>query len=300
MRRAALLVVVAACGDGGAAPDAGPRADAAPIELPICDPSFDGVRAFNSRLLELLPPDQGRDVDGDGTIDNQIGQLAAAVNPAFADSITAGGITLLVLPGLTIPPPAAPTLISFFIPDAHDADDPPDPSNNLTDGEFLLSQSTFNASCQPRRTMTVEQNATSLSGAADLIDVPTPAGLAAVRAVALDAEIAPDGSLLTSWMTGAYTSCALDRLSYPGPVPGSVLRVIAGFMQPDVDLDGDGLEIIEAEGDTIVRCIDGPLAGATVIESASCACDPAIADGFSFAIRAEGVPARIVGTRALP
>ncbi len=80
---------------------------------------------------------------------------------------------------------------------------------------------------------------------------------------------------------------------------GTMLDMIAtgcGFLpqmlQPDTDIDGDGLETYhDTDGDgTIDRCIDGD---GTVIEGTSCTTDFRMADGYSFAWVLHGVRAHI-------
>lgn len=85
--------------------------------------------------------------------------------------------------------------------------------------------------------------------------------------------------------------------------PGAtMLDVIAGGcgllpLQPDVDLDGDGLETVLAEpGDGIISCTDGD--GTTVIEGADCGCDPRIADGYSITFELDLVGAVVNGPAA--
>lgn len=82
------------------------------------------------------------------------------------------------------------------------------------------------------------------------------------------------------------------------PLIGFTLNV--GPAQPDIDIDGDGIERFEATGGTlttaprITACIDG---NGTRIEGRNCVMDPRIADAFSAAFRNTGVWVRYVGTR---
>ena len=64
-------------------------------------------------------------------------------------------------------------------------------------------------------------------------------------------------------------------------------------LNPDVDLDGDGLErLLVDDSGYLVSCIDGDL---TVIEGRDCWQDEGMADGFSFVMGAVAVPAHLIG-----
>jgi hypothetical protein len=80
-----------------------------------------------------------------------------------------------------------------------------------------------------------------------------------------------------------------------------MVPLIGGFsvgpQQPDIDLDGDGLERYEAtmgSGSTapmITACIDGD---GTRVMGRTCVNDPRFADGFSAAFEHQGVWIRYV------
>jgi hypothetical protein len=84
--------------------------------------------------------------------------------------------------------------------------------------------------------------------------------------------------------------------SFSVPLLGSMM---IGPVQPDVDVDCDGLERINATpGDattapTIVSCVDGD---GTVIPGPMCWADPRIRDGYSSAFQVYGVFVHLVGT----
>ena len=63
--------------------------------------------------------------------------------------------------------------------------------------------------------------------------------------------------------------------------------------QPEIDVDGDGLEHIELDDQThIARCIDGD---GRVIEGADCLDDPGMVDGYVICLDFHAVPGHIVG-----
>jgi len=71
----------------------------------------------------------------------------------------------------------------------------------------------------------------------------------------------------------------------PGADPmaeGTLLDVLAvADVQPDVDVDGDGLEQVVASGSHVVACRDGD---GTMIAEADCHLDPRIADGYELTL----------------
>ncbi len=293
MRRALALIAVVACGGGDvAAPDAGP--DAPVVALPSCEPTFE--HAYIERRLQLEGAGLGRDIDGDGDIDNVLGLFASLFNANIQRAIDDGEfIGVFVLPGLVIPPPDEPVTFAGYWPLATDKDSPPDPTNNFDDGEFIVSLSSFDASCRPPPAVPIVQTGTALVGSANAPTLGT-FGLLDLRAGEFEAEVSEDGLAIAGRITGAFPSCGLDRAPAAGANPGSVLRNISAVLglQPDIDLDGDGLElIVSSDDDQIIGCIDGD---GTAIDSPTCACDPRIADGFSASAQIEAVPARIVGT----
>lgn len=80
-----------------------------------------------------------------------------------------------------------------------------------------------------------------------------------------------------------------------------VVGMRAPGAQPDVDIDGDGLElyVVDREGrdgcsPAIVACVDGD---GTMIAGRDCVTDPRMGDGLSSAVRLEAVSARVVALR---
>ena len=72
-----------------------------------------------------------------------------------------------------------------------------------------------------------------------------------------------------------------------------------GPQQPDIDLDGDGLERIETVAGAggarqISACVDGD---GTRITGRMCANDPRIADGFTAAFQLQGTYISLRGAR---
>ncbi len=289
MNRALALVALAGCGGEATAPDAG--GDARTVVFPTCDPALDDM--WFERLIAFEPPDQGRDLDGDGDVDNIVGTQRDFLNPLLEQRIADGTLLVLfALPGLSTTPTVEPLEIAAYWPLAQDADH--DPANNTITSEFLISLSIFDASCAPHSPMTAVQTGLSYHAESDGGGFAGQVGLFNLQDAVFDGTIESDGSL-TTHLTGAYPVCALDRAAAGGALPGSTLDilVVALGLQPDIDADADGLERFESEDGIVARCIDGD---GTVLEGSSCPCDPAIADGYSAAVRFEAIPANIVGT----
>jgi hypothetical protein len=100
---------------------------------------------------------------------------------------------------------------------------------------------------------------------------------------------------------GAITQCSLKR-AMPKVLAYSLLHDLLRLfqLQPDIDLDGDGLETIQTVDNQtdIVSCTDGD--GVTVIEGADCPCDPRMADGYSIAFSLDNRGATVLGPAAAP
>ena len=78
------------------------------------------------------------------------------------------------------------------------------------------------------------------------------------------------------------------------PIGQNALHALAFYLgtQPDIDLDGDGLEQINADSAGITSCTDG---NGTNVPGATCGCDSRIADGFSALFNFTSVGASVAG-----
>jgi hypothetical protein len=127
----------------------------------------------------------------------------------------------------------------------------------------------------------------SLGGFLDLADARMEASIAADTKGARTAVGKPGR------FGGALKQCPLA--SGPGFVGFSAQQDLANIfeIQPDIDLDGDGLETILADSAGIISCTDGD--GTTVIEGELCGCDPRMADGYSIVFVLDTRGAAIIG-----
>lgn len=287
-----------ACGSPAASPDAAPDAPAAGCPLPP------GQAYFMSRL-NLAPFPAGFDFNGDSQPDNEIGKMPAAaigsVNAGFDGAIASGEqIVLLHINQWSDPPtPTDPDLEAWMLT-GRDADVPVDPSNNPEPGSLFFANPTqFDLDCQPE----TRTSAASLDGGslvADGEDWLFPlSSTGATRFRSLHFEATMDGELVTiDGVLGATVPlCSLAAIPMPGELPGSVLDVLINeplieqATTTDIDLDGDGLELVEGDGQGILRCFDGD---GTIIDGPTCVCHPDIADAYSVAFSVRFVIATIV------
>jgi hypothetical protein len=97
---------------------------------------------------------------------------------------------------------------------------------------------------------------------------------------------------------GMTPICSMSQLPFPGETSGSVLDAFANDLEPfiaaDMDRDGDGLEQVVGDGETVRECIDGD---GTVVAGAGCACDPRIVDAYSLAFTVQLIEVDVIGVK---
>jgi hypothetical protein len=292
-----LFVVVGllgACGSESTTP-----ADLAmtPADLAVAGCPLDGLRGYFVSTLAFLPDGEGFDLDGNGTIDNRLGPIGSLANSQLTQSVTAGNTTLLFgIAGLAGPPlvegdrPEVSTFVGI------DADMPIDPSNNASDGAFLISSEQFDVNCKSTAVFGESLVKNGVIESKSTESQVSVGSVGTIRFVNSRNRLTPLDAQLDTWdgvIGGIELACSLSITPYPGPNPASLLDVVVNYgLQPDMDRDGDGLEQINGDGTTVKECIDGD---GTVIPGRNCPCDPRIADGFSEDLRFHLVPARLVG-----
>lgn len=100
-------------------------------------------------------------------------------------------------------------------------------------------------------------------------------------------ELLDDGLRLTDAQAAAvWTVAHLGDTMVEGSQAPALAELAAG-LQPDVDVDGDGLERVMSDGVEILACRDGD---GTVIEGPRCYRDPRIADGYDLRLVFRLVP----------
>ncbi len=329
-RRMALALVVAAgaCGgDDGGGDDAGPTdgggtadagsPDAGTLVTANCPDSYGPgmiAETFNVAGLGVgFDLDGAADPDGDGMVDNRIGEgdgLRGIVNNSLNDSVASGELRLLAelreFAGLGGDDPAIVVAAYGGV----DSDDPAFVTDDFAgDEDFYYSHSSVNLdSCVPKT----------------LLDGDYTGGTVDVSSPSIGFEIASLGGFLTiargryqgtleadteglrtpaataGLLGGAITQCSLNRA--PGQITSFSLQyeITQLFeVQPDIDLDGDGLETVQTVAQQgVISCTDGD--GTTVVEGADCGCDPRFADGYSIAFVIDFRGATVLGPSPTP
>jgi hypothetical protein len=323
MRMRNLLIgatLLAACGGGGDdASDAGAidaeesTIDAGSLVTDNCPDSY-GPGLIAATFDVADSETVGFDLDNDDSIDNAIGAengLPGLVNMSLGDSLDAGTLRLLA------------DLRDFSGVGGDDADvtvaayggvDSDDPANTADDfagdEDYYYSHDSVNLdSCVPKALLQGSYTGGTLDVTADRISffIDSLGGfLTFARAryagmLETDTEGVRTPVATAGVLGGAITQCSLSNAE-PSILAFSLLHDLHRLFQlePDVDLDGDGLETITTVDNQtdIVSCTDGD--GTTVVEGADCPCDPRMADGYSIAFTLDFRGATVLGPEPTP
>ncbi len=292
--------------------------------------------------LELAEASYGFDIDGQctstGCIDNVLWPLGPVLNDVIRQGLLGGeGRTLVELAGLTTPYGGDDDSMTIKVYEAVDADDPRIPANDFAPlpgqsecCQFKIaaqSLSDFPPQARARAPARVERG--RLRSMA-----PLPLRITLNIGPILNSQLRVERTLVSARVPsildiiddglfgGAVSATSLAQMDNPAcprdiedcpnpEVPSSLLDLVRRIAtpQPDVDLDGDGLEcLLDTDGDgRIDRCCDGeedacgrctwvvpPIDPA---HPESCALHPKIADGYSVAFAFTAVRAEIVGVQ---
>jgi len=300
------LLIAAGCGGPPGEqniPDAAVVIDAAPpppdAQLPALGPSF-VVDDLHIASASEAP--------------NAFALLGVAINPQLQSSVADGTLLLgLEIRDLDDPAGKADPDVDVAMYNLQDLD--ADPSNNFDpdDPEEFMPQAGSIVAGQPTVDFADSSITASILDAAgvpvlDLLGgFPLPLHDPTIRGRLVSAggdDVASvylrtleNGRLRTA--VPATVLAVIPNLA-TGTCPGSTMLDVliggCGFglsIQPDVDIDGDGLESIDdLDHDGVIdQCTDGD---GTIITGSNCPTDPAIADGYSLIFVIHGVRARIL------
>jgi hypothetical protein len=282
------------------------------------DPAGSGHVFF---VEDYLPtPDQeltwALDIDEDGHPDQALNHLSEQyqlLGYNFTEFVRSGSMLgVLELAGVEAPYTGDDDAVTAKIYQTVDADH--DLSNNTCEGEGC-------AQFTPNPDFMLNGQTLFRFGPAPIVDHHLRIGVNQTQALPIDIgediilpflkvrmEIRiPDtlDAIPAGVMCGAMPAVALDEIPLCEIASGAMINEDAcidesslAFMvarlgaQPDIDLDGDGLETYEVDfSGSVLRCHD---ADGTVIEGATCLSDPRIADGFSICASFRGIPGELI------
>jgi hypothetical protein len=234
--------------------------------------------------------DGAADPDGDGQPDNILGShagLRLLLNTECANSIADGSMRVLTEIRDLAAFDADDDDVTLVLYAGVDSDG--SHANDFSgEAQFYYGRDWVEwDDCSPKSPMQSEYTGGILSGSADavLFYVDMLGGFIRLERVQFETQVEED---LAGARTpigeqarfgGAVVQCSLAKgdgiigLS----AQHDVTRVFQ--IQPDIDLDGDGLETVLADSAGIISCTDGD--GTTVVEGPMCGCDPRMADGYS-------------------
>jgi len=299
------------------APDRVDRSDAddaaADPELP--DAGWDSGPGVRATLVtgwtvtdELLC-----DLDGDGLEDNVLGtahpRVLSLMESAFAAALDVRGNGVLFDLHLAGDATHGSSSFEGAIVAAADCDD--DPADNPFGGEVFdaLVGSYDSETLEPDSPISMTVTAGELRGSFEVVRIPTKGfGTPWIwRGGRLEATVVDgfrrleDGTVCTYYracelaplvLDPEWDRTALDVVVAPGAVLG--IPDLPG-LQPDIDLDGDGLEtfVADAEG-RVVGCFDGDGTQVSAEAGVACPLAPEIADAISMTLHFEAVWARLL------
>jgi cysteine-rich repeat protein len=272
-------------------------------------------RALILKSVQLLPGDQGCDLDGDGDIDNALGGSGNTLALAYFSSWYTGKLASCRFRSIWVMRGADPTMQASWTMMFEIGQDATPGADPFSGGEpFMVLRSYADPLRVPVPGRAPGGNITA--GPVAATDQPLPYCWTTpvldvlpqrISHVTLTGTLTGDATALAT-LDGQYCGArALSSMriwhSFSGD--GSFLDMVAiGFnfggyvftpTQPDVDVDGDGLErLIDTDGDTrIDLCLDGDGAQITGLD---CPSDPRMADAYSEAMGVHAVGAQLAGT----
>lgn len=300
--------ILGACySGGGGSPDAalgGPKN--CPERYGPCAVSETVVLGAEADGFDLDGPD---DPDGDGRPDNVLATsdaLRLVLEGALSTDLANGDLRMLIEFRDFVGTGYANLLLVFY--QGVDSDEPREPADDFTgEEEFYFDWEGVDLDdCSPKSVLESSYYVDTITGELGSVTSYMSAlgGLVRVERASIEGEFVADteghrtlpGS--KARFGGAITQCSLSRGAGTGGSTALHDLTRRFALQPDIDLDGDGLETVQVDSDGILSCTDGD--GVTVVEGAQCACDERMADGFSFVLLLEMRGAVLLGPAPEP
>lgn len=294
-----------------------------------CSAECQTEQSFVMSSIELGDASVGCDFSGDGVADNNfagaLGPLVGLLNDNFLrDSV--GQDLIILLQALGLDDPAMANDPDFTLAWMTGADADGNPANNLSGmGSFTADASGIDGEGNPVTSFASSVAMSSLDAGPEDVSIPIvilPLDLAQAR---LLATTTADGGVATGFENGtlcgaiplatlAFLPNLLDMIGMGSTPPcdsperdATMADLLIGgagnplipvrATQPDVDVDGDGLERFEvtrgrACQPVVTACIDGD---GTRVEGRDCITDSRFEDGWSAGLNVAAVRATITG-----
>lgn len=245
------------------------------------------------------------DLDGDGLPDNRFADTRDDLDQVFESSLQSGDLRLALelreLDDATLRDDPALVVGAY---EAIDLDDPENPDDDFSGAEpfVFATDDVHPEGCEPISRLTASLSGGELTGTADFLPLPFgELGALPLRRARVRAQITPIGEgfrITEAHLGGIVTACSFHEMA---PLGDSNLLWFIAFslrLQPDMDLDGDGLETIQTDRRDIVDCTDPRSPGdrdPIIITGEDCACAEGMADGYSIFLIMTGVGAALLG-----
>ena len=291
-----VLLAVAATGCGGSdhtVTDGG-TVDADPNDTG-CHPPFGS--SFIVSQFQQSAPDNGFDLNGDGKPDNAF--AVVGINSNIWNNLVSSGSAIFLFDFGGLPAAGTPLTtgasveLAFYLGVSINSD----PTTYFTgSGQFLAPASQFDVNCKTTASLdTVDVGPSGVvEGHKTMLGLGVHGlGILQFSKFVLQGTLSADQRTFSGRLGGVADPCGLSQLPSPAGA-GSLLGTLINMdhTQPDIDVDGNGLDQIIGDGQSVVSCKTGD---GIDIPGADCACDPRIKDGFSGAFDFSAVPAMIVG-----
>lgn len=294
----ALLFLLGVCLVGGCGGSGQTAADGGNVDADSsgggCHPTFG--RSFIVNQFQQSAPENGFDLNGDGKPDNAFAVVGIS-SGIWNNLITTGSAIFLFdfqrLPAAGTPVGDGASLdLAFYLGVSPNSD----PSTYFDgNGQFLAPASQFDVSCHTTANLdSVSVSKGTIEGHKAMLGLGVHGlGILQFTNFIVRGTLSADQQTFSGRLGGIAGPCGLSQLPSPAGA-GSLLGFLinANKTQPDIDVDGNGLDQIMGDGQDIASCTT---AGGVVIPGADCACDPRIKDGFSGAFDLSAVPALIIG-----